>query len=295
LSVTAKRVFTEFKASLAADAPPLHTREWIAVIAVGSEWVKSPSEGQVLGEKLEDKFLVLARREYNGAVTAGRIPEFEFNSSTQEMLQGPCFIEPADDAPVRAAKERRLSQADYYAALRRLTPEQFEVLCRGLLSLIGVLEPEVTRRSHDEGIDFFGKWDLGERLKSLIDLPGAHRLLSVWLVGQAKRYNSTDVATPDIRELVGSVTLARAKAFSRPNDPYPELSLRVCDPVFFMFATSGKMSRDSWELLKQSGVIGFDGVMVAALLADHSVAQVAGKFDSSSFEAWLASHDPDSP
>jgi hypothetical protein len=295
LSVTAKSVFVEFTSVLTADASPSRTREWIAAIAVNKGWSESASEGQVLGEKLEKGFLVLARREYSRAVEAGRVPEFEFNSSTQEMLQGPCFVEPADDVTVREAKERRLSLADYHTALRSLTPEQFEALCRGLLALIGVSEPKVTRRSHDEGIDFFGKWDLGDQLKSLIALPGGHRLLSVWLVGQAKRYNSTDVATPDIRELVGSVTLARAKAFSRPNNPYPELPLRVCDPVFFMFATSGKMSGDSWELLKQSGVIGFDGVMIAALLADHDVARVAGAFDAPTFAAWLSGHEPTAP
>jgi hypothetical protein len=292
MSVTAAEAFRALKEALAIDSSPRLAREWITEISLTKGWATSLTEAQVIGEHLQDGLLVRARRTHNTDYEAGRLPDFAFNSSSGDMIQGPCFVEPSDDAQVRDAKLRRRTLGDYVQAFLRLTPYDFEVLCRGLLAIIGVAKPEITRRTRDEGIDFYGRWDVGDTLRPLYELPGGHRLLRVWLVGQAKRYDSTQVATPDIRELVGAVSLARVNAYSRQEDPYPDLTLRLCDPVFFIFATSGDISADSWELLKQSGVIGFDGNMVAALLADNDVAQVNGKFDQASFDSWLKSYRP---
>lgn len=292
MSATAADALRALKKALAIDAPPRLAREWVTEISLAEGWAASLTEAQIIGESLHDGLLVRARHVHNAEYEAGRLPDFAFNSSSEDMIQGACFVETNDDPQVRDAKLRRLALSDYLQAFLRLTSHDFEVLCRGLLALIGVVNPKVTRRTRDEGIDFYGRWDVGGTLRSLYELPGGHRLLRVWLVGQAKRYDSAQVATPDIRELVGSVSLARVNAYSRQENPYPDLTLRLCDPVFVLFATSGDISADSWELLKQSGVIGFDGSMVAALLADNDVAQVNGKFDQASFDGWLQSHQP---
>jgi hypothetical protein len=69
--------------------------------------------------------------------------------------------------------------------------------------------------------------------------------------------------------LVGAVELAKGRAFSAGNDEkYADLKIRVCDPVFYLFVTTGYLSGYSWRLLKSSGVVGMDGEMIAALLAD---------------------------
>jgi len=124
-----------------------------------------------------------------------------------------------------------------------------------------------------------------------VALPGFYTTLSVWLVGQAKHYKETKVATPDIRELVGSVELARARAFAKPAS-LPNLEMRLCDPVFYLFFTTGKISRDGWALMKASGVVGMDGAMIAAFLADHDVGCSGGTFAASLFEAWVVSYEP---
>src|SRR5207248_5447145 len=101
--------------------------------------------------------------------------------------------------------------------------------------------------------------------------PGVHSQMSVWMVGQAKHFLKGKVSTPDIRELVGSVLLARSRAFSVNTEKYIDLRIRACDPVFFLFFTTGQISAYGWTLLDSAGVIGMDGEMVASFLADNAI------------------------
>jgi hypothetical protein len=134
--------------------------------------------------------------------------------------------------------------------------------------------------------------ELAGNLKRDTGLPGFYGRLGIWMVGQAKHYKTVQSGTPDIRAIVGAVGLARGHAYSTPDDKYPELKILVCDPVFYLFFTSGTISRDGWRLLDTSGVVGMDGDMVAAFLADHGVAIKRTKFDSAAFKRWIKSHKP---
>ena len=121
----------------------------------------------------------------------------------------------------------------------------------------------------------------------IYSLGGPDRRMSVWLVGQAKRYKAVQVATPDLRELIGSVQLARTRTFVGGGTSLEELRLLPCDPIFYLFFTTGSISADGWQLLEKSGMIGLDGEMVAAFLADNGVGEEAGKFSESTLNAWL--------
>jgi hypothetical protein len=59
------------------------------------------------------------------------------------------------------------------------------------------------------------------------------------MVGQAKHYQAMQSGTPDIRAVVGSIDLARGKAFGSASDKYPDLYIRVYDPVFYLFFRPG--------------------------------------------------------
>ncbi len=111
------------------------------------------------------------------------------------------------------------------------------------------------------------------------------------MVGQAKHYKKTQAATPDIRAVVGSVDLARARAFAR-SDSFADLEIRVCDPVLYLLFTTGTISSDGWSLLDSSGVIGMDGMMVAAFLADHGIGRSEEEFDSTAFAEWVTGNAP---
>lgn len=78
------------------------------------------------------------------------------------------------------------------------------------------------------------------------------RRLNIWLIGQAKRYKSVQVATPDIRELVGSIELARSHVFAGRQELIG-LNIAPCDPIFYLFFTTGSIGRDGWQLLGEAG------------------------------------------
>ena len=65
------------------------------------------------------------------------------------------------------------------------------------------------------------------------------------------------------------------------------MNIRVADPVFTILITTGFISANAWRLLDRSGVIGMDGEMVAAFLADREVGIESGDFKEDAFIAWL--------
>lgn len=204
-------------------------------------------------------------------------PQVAFNSSSSYMIQGACFIEGTDSGEIAEQKTRRLRWKDYYETLRELSPRQFEQLCSRVLELLGARNVKLTKETRDEGIDFYGRLSVGDLIKpsSAFRFRSFESFLEIWLVGQAKHYRTIKVATPDLRELVGSVRLASVRAFADLDpDKYPDLWIRVADPVFMLFFTTGSISIDGWQLVKKSGIVAMDGETLAAFLADHNVAVI---------------------
>jgi hypothetical protein len=70
---------------------------------------------------------------------------------------------------------------------------------------------------------------------------------------------------------------------------YDNLDIRLCDPIFYLFFTTGTISPPGWRLLARSGVVGMDGEMVAAFLCDRDVGLVDDEFDIGAFATWLDS------
>lgn len=212
------------------------------------------------------------------------------NSSTPDLVQGSSFVQNNDDDAIRQAKERRLYHDAFTQFLRDLTWSEFEACSRGILHELGCMQPKLTRLSNDQGIDFFGHLPLRGRLGNESTLPSIDSRLNVWMVGQAKHYQKTQVSTPDLRELVGSVELAKAGAFADGGAALKGLEMKVCDPVFYLFFTTGTISRDGRKLLDESGMISMNGSQVATFLADNKVGVVDGTFDEVAARGWIASH-----
>jgi Restriction endonuclease len=278
-------------AVLRIDSPPRSARDVLIEIAMSEGWYIDPGDAAEAAEKWEDRFLVRLRRESSAFSAIGRVCLHAFNSSSEYMIQGSAFVETHVDSPeLQAAKGNRARFANYYAALSALTPTEFEAMCRGIVALLGVQEPQLTATSSDEGIDFYGRLRLEDLLPRIDALPDVYRQLTAWMIGQAKHYQATQVATPDIRDLVGAINLARGKAFGSNTPAYEDMNILVCDPVFYLFFTTGTISADGWRLLERSGVVGMDGHMVAAFLADQGVGLVNGTFDVSELRRWLAKY-----
>lgn len=124
--------------------------------------------------------------------------------------------------------------------------------------------------------------------------PGVRRQLSAWMIGQAKHYSTGDVSTFEIRDLVGAIELAKGQAFGAAGEKYADLDLRVCDPVFYLFFTTGRITLNSWRLLAKSGVAGMDGSMVASFLADHAIGSHNGTFQDYLLKKWIARYESSS-
>ncbi|HYG97623.1 MAG TPA: restriction endonuclease [Terriglobales bacterium] len=283
-ALVSKILIAEFEVT----AQPRPLVELISETCLGQGWVTTMAEARETAERWLPQVTSSMQREYSELSKTGRFVPFAFNSSSPTYVQGFAFVEPRDGEEVRAAKQGRAQFKSYAAALEQLTPTEFESLCTGVLAIIGVDEPILTPRSADEGIDFYGRLRLEKHIFTDKPLPGLQRQLGVWLIGQAKHYTKGQVSTPEVRDLVGAVNLAKGHAFgSGEDDKYKNLAVRVCDPVFYLFFTTGRLSANSWTLLERSGVIGMDGQMLSAFLADHAVGVADGRFDEPSFREWL--------
>jgi hypothetical protein len=274
-------------ANLPIDAPPQAAVVLITEICVIESWYADIAIASEKAEQWEPAYLKYLRRELDGAARLSRPARFAFNSSSDYMVQGACFIEPTDSASTREAKQRRLPYLSHLSWLRGLDPTDFEYVCRGIITLMGASDTRVTARSGDQGIDFYGKLRLEGKLGQVYALESFDRNLAVWLAGQAKRYISVQIATPDLRELIGSIELARTGTYASQGSGLEGLKIRPCDPVFYLFFTTGLISRDGWELLEKTGVIGLDGEMVAAFLADNGVGMTATGISTDALAEWL--------
>ena len=269
------------------DASPRPLIEIITDISVSIGLLGKQSEAMEKAEIWNEPTLLLIQKELSGLVEMGRPSSLTFNSSSAYMIQGACFIEPTDNEEIREKKTRRLAFRSYHDAFSRITPRQFEFLCGRVIELIGVKNPKVTRSSADEGIDFYGQLSL-ESIFFPKDLyPTIQKQLSIWIVGQAKHYPKTQSGTSIIRELVGAITLGRAGAFGSIGSPFDDFRVRVGDPIFALLITTGSISSNAWRLLKASGIIGIDGEMLAAFLADREAGLKDGNFDSLQFLIWI--------
>ncbi|GEO43027.1 hypothetical protein SAE02_71750 [Skermanella aerolata] len=270
------------------DSAPRPTRDVLIDIIIASRW-HDKSVVEDMADAWLERFIKRLQYVIRQSRESGSYRCFSFNSSGMDYVQGYCYCEPKDLPEVSAEKILRSNTTHIYASFRLLRHDQFEILSGKVLELLKVERPFVSRRSADQGIDFFGKVRIGDMIKpSLLD-PGAEKHFFVWLVGQAKHYQNTKVSTSEIRELVGSVELARAKVFAGNVDPLSDLEMRVCDPIIYLIFTTGKLTSDSQELLSRSGVLSFDGMQIAQFLADHGVALQDKKFDEQLFVNWVNS------
>jgi hypothetical protein len=271
-------------------SPPRSAEEWVMTIALSEGWCHTDAEASELAARWMEPFLAALRAEVSEMRRVGRVSSFDINSSSEYMIQGAAFIEPRDSIEVQEAKTRLARLSGYAEALGNLTAHDFEAVCRGILDQLQVENVQLTERGVDEGIDFYGRLRLERLLLPTARLPGIETQLSVWMVGQAKHFRVGQVSTPDVRDLVGAVELAKSGAYSTGEQKYPDLQIRACDPVVYLFFTTGRISSYAWRLLDRSGVVGMDGEMVAAFLADRGIGVEGGELEPTQFEAWVRSH-----
>ena len=283
----AKKAVALLTRSIDIEAKPEPLRDLLCKVIIQEHWEKDSTAAEERAEKWEHVALNLLKEALSKPDRFGRPSVLALNSSSDYLVQGAAFIEGTETPEGLQHKNRRKHIFRQLDAMRSLSPLEFEGFCTHVIEEIGAEASHTTKLSGDEGIDFFGKLKLQNYIFPNDVAPTIQRQLNVWLIGQAKHYLSIKVATPDIRELVGSVELAKHNAFSSMKVcPYPDLKILACDPIFRLFFTTGEISLDGWQLLESSGVIGMDGLMLAAFLCDRGIGHSHGTFCPVEFKRW---------
>ena len=113
----------------------------------------------------------------------------------------------------------------------------------------------------------------------------------VLFAGQAKHYPDSSIGPEVVRELVGAVSLARTRTFSRTDlDIFEHLNLKPFSPLVTLLFTTGKITKGAAELAEQAGVIVRSGEQLAVFLADKGVGIIGcpiGAFNAQAFHNWL--------
>lgn len=175
---------------------------------------------------------------------------------------------------------------EYLMLSQKLTGREFEAACRGILDLMGCEDPVLTPRSNDQGLDFYGLLQMVNRLNARYTRGSIDRSMRSWIIGQAKQVGNP-VGTPEIRELTGSIEMARYGISADNGKSHRSLDLKPYDSVFLLFITTGEFTRDAWRIIDSAGLVAMDGPVVAAFLCDHCVADLEGRCDSETFDEWI--------
>lgn len=271
------------------DSKPRSAKVCLTKLILQMKWAPSKEEALTKAERWETQVISFVNEATKMDDRFGRPNLVICNSSSSDFFQGAGFLEGTEDESTREHKLRRKNIHKVWEHIKAFTDKEFEDFCAKFVILLGADDVNRTKYVGDEGLDFYGKLKLREHIWQEDRNPTVQSQLDIWIIGQAKHYKELKVATPDIRNLVGAVELARGKAFGSisKDAKYPDLNIRICDPIFRMFLTTGDISANGWQLLQASGVVGMDGLMLSAAICDRSVGRKEGLFNKDSFNKWL--------
>ena len=140
------------------------------------------------------------------------------SSFSDRSVIGSCFVEVDDPPEIIEAKQRRLQIGSLLNKIRSLSFEEFEVFGSKVLRELGASVIRVTPRANDQGIDFYGVLSVGEASEIPRGLSRLAHDLTLRFAGQAKHYPTRTVEPNAIRELIGSISLARFKVYTRDSE-----------------------------------------------------------------------------
>ena len=175
-------------------------------------------------------------------------------------------------------------------AIKNLIPNDFEKLCALYIKFLGTTgNPNITRHSHDQGIDFIG---IVEKNKKSRLYSAKSSVNNVYLIGQAKHYEKDKVKTNEIRELAGSIYLLKTKGFGLKNDPYSHVTIKSYTPIFVYFITSFYFSESAKQLCLNTDIVPIDRILLALTFGlNKDYQDTSGFFSIHKFQAAISSID----
>lgn len=223
---------------------------------------------------------------------AGTTVTLSLLGASSDIVAGFCYVLATDTTPVATVKQQRAHASAILNAIRALSFTEFERFGARILAAIGAKHSHITPHGGDQGIDFFGHLSVGQ----FHDVPApflklAHDIV-ISFVGQAKHYPNSSLGPDVVRELIGAVSLARTKTFSRSDvDIFRDLALKPFSPLVTLLFTTGKITGGAARLAESAGITARSGEQLAIFLADRGVGIIqtgdGPAFDQGAFTDWL--------
>jgi hypothetical protein len=212
--------------------------------------------------------------------------------SSSDIVAGSCYVFPIDLPSVAQAKLHRVQVGRLYEAIKKLTFSQFEHFGARVLHELGAKKWRVTPHAGDQGIDFYGEITVGHLQNAPKGFFQLAHDVGITVVGQAKHYPTRSIGPNVVRELVGALSMARTKTFSRTGlTLFDDVSMKPFSPLLAMLLTTGEITTGALQLSNAAGIVTRTGLQLAVFLADKGVGiqQVGGlsAFDEQAFSDWL--------
>lgn len=242
-------------------------------------------------ERMEERVRQRITDKQREMENAGTIPVVVILYSNQRRVVGSCWVSPTDTEAIAAAKRGRVHAQQILAALRTLTADQFEHFGSRILRELGAERVRVTRRSGDNGIDFYGFLSLGGIMQHPPAICQLAHNIQLLFAGQAKHYPDIPIGPATVREMIGAISLARFKVYSSEPDYFEAFRLLPYNPLIALLFTTGRFTRGAIEIAEATGVIARSGEQLATFLADRNVGMVVNDgvtaFAPAKFMEWL--------
>ena len=104
---------------MSIEEAPKPAVDWLVEICLRKGWHAAQADALEAAEKWTNQFLSALRQEINQLYVVGRFTPIVFNSSSDYIIQGCAFIEPADPDNIRFAKKNRALYGNYWNSLAK--------------------------------------------------------------------------------------------------------------------------------------------------------------------------------
>jgi hypothetical protein len=247
----------------------------------------SKAQAADIQESKTKQSVKLIEREIDRDLSLG-IPPALHLSDNKKYIGGSCKIALSDPPETAKLKQGRKEKDAALIEIKALTPKEFEIFCFKILKELGCTHSEVTKLSADQGVDFIGQLNLGK----FLGLPSAFYKLvhdiELFIIGQAKHYPSARLGPTIIREVLGSVQLAKHELFYSSDSPLENFNIKPYSPVMSMIFTTGDFTKNAEVLAKKTGTIIKNGQQLATFLTERGIGiDSNSQFSRQLFKDWL--------
>jgi restriction endonuclease Mrr len=288
--MTPSELLARVEAAVGIQGPPRALRE-VLEQEMRVHFQLPPIRAAEQAEKMEERVRQRIAEKQKEMEAAGTIPVVLMHYINRRRVVGSCWVSPTDTEAIAAAKQGRMHVQQILAALRTLTPDQFELFGSRILRELGAERVQVTRRSGDNGVDFYGFLSLGGIMQHPPAICQLAHNIQLLFAGQAKHYPDNPIGPATVREMIGAISLARFKVYSSEPDFFEEFKLLPYNPLIALLFTTGRFTRGAIEIAESAGVIARSGEQLATFLADRNVGMLVNNgvatFAPEQFAEWL--------